>query len=144
MQLNWESKFQNVGLTAEDCPHLLKDIEEAEDDWVRASLIYMYGYSCLPNLKIVSICDRYIVSPIPGVTAVCMRVLIDYWGMWQNYVNELEKYLNLDIFDKWYDEVIFAVGYVSRRGDGMLPKTLLSKLTDINNDPRAKKLGLLD
>lgn len=144
MSVDWNEKFESVGLEERDCPGLLDEIERTEDEWQLASLLYIYGYSCRPNLAVTTICDRYIKDPVPGITAVCLRVVADYWSMWPNYLREIGSYLDLDRYDEWYDEVIFAFGFVSRNRAHDFPQEWRDKVAYIKNDPRARALGLID
>lgn len=144
MSIDWDSKFQSVGLTEDDCKGILQTIESGQDAHRLSSLLYMYGYSCKPHLTIIRICDKYIKNPVPGLTAVCLKVLADYWSMWNNYNNEIEGYLNIELFDVWYDEVIFSVNFVIDNANNFsFPDRWISKAKAIKDDPFLSRQGLI-
>lgn len=144
MSIDWLAKFEQMGIHEADCPLLFRDIENANDLNAVGVLIYIFGYSCDKDQRILPICDRHIRSPVPGLTAICMRVAIEYWGLLEKYMDVLAKYLDMDLFEEWYDEVIFAAGYVSRLDPTKITPQLADRFQRFTSDPRAKREGLLE
>jgi hypothetical protein len=140
MSIDFEKKFRTSELDTSDCLLLLQQIEENNSPGKLLSLIYIYGRSCKEHPSIVKLCNNYIENPVPGLTAVCMKVLIDYWGYWQDNFQVLERYLDMDVFDEWYDEVIFSVSYISRNRGMPFPESVLNKFMDIKDDPELSEL----
>ena len=145
MQVNWRIRFEQSQIDKQDCPRLLNDIEKAADnEWKFAELVYYYGYTCPQHPKVVALCETYLKKPIPGVTATCLKVLVDYWCLWERYVVALAAYLDSDKYDEWCDEVIFSANWVSRNLDLPLPSALTDRLMVLKTDPRVRALGFLD
>lgn len=89
-------------------------IKTSEDPLELSDLIHTYGYNFPVNEEILSRIDFYITKePTPGLTAVCLEVAIEMWGLDQ-YEKELVKYIDLNEMELWYDEVIFSVSYFLR------------------------------
>lgn len=138
-----EAKFREIGLDQSDCSILLAEINFTEDYRKLLSLIYMFGYSFDAHPDILKVCDRYIKAPVPGLTAVCMRVTIDYWGGWQSYIGALKRFLDISIYDEWYDEVVFSASYVNRNQKLPFPIEILERFEELLRHPRASDLGSL-
>lgn len=138
-----ESKFHSGGLEKKDCAIILAEIRAAHKYSDMMSLIYMFGYLCDENAEVMQLCDNLICNPVPGLTAVCMRVAIDYWNNWEKYENILKYYLDLSIYEEWYDEVIFTVSFIRRNENLPFSKETIDKLARLIADPRAKDLVVL-
>jgi hypothetical protein len=112
--IDYEKKFRDSGLVSADEQGLFNKIICSKDAGELLSLIYIYGRSFPKKEKIADLCEYYLGHPIPGLTAVCMRVLIEYWGELEGNINIISKYLDTNLYDIWYDEVIFSVSFVGR------------------------------
>lgn len=110
-----ESRFRSGSITNSDCDELKAIILSVADESTLESAIYIYGRSCRFDRDVLEVCRRYLVDqPVPGLTAVCMRTALDYWGLWEQYPDVLNAYLNIDLYDEWYDEVLFACRFCSK------------------------------
>jgi hypothetical protein len=69
-----------------------------------------------------------------------MKVIVDYWGKWEENISALELYLDMSIFEDWYDEVIFAASYVNRNQDLPLPSAIFRKFRAIKDDPELREV----
>lgn len=137
MSIKWEDKFQTSDFTASDCHKLADEIVEAKDDEDRLlSLIYMFGYSCDEDRRVVSICENYIRNPVPGLTAICLKVMCDYWNHADKLVMEIANYLDLDLFESWYDEVIFSESFVRKSSKNEFPSWVMEKYKCLRKDAR--------
>ena len=141
--LGLEEKFRSKGLDPEDEPILRNEIIKNNDNPSKLlSFVYIYGYSFAENSDILDICGFYIRHPIPGLTAICMRVAIDYWRK-EKYFSSLEKYLDRDLLDsEWYDEVIFTIGFISRNSE-LFDPSIINRFSVLMSDKRVKSLGIL-
>ena len=136
-----EDKFRSRGLGPEDRQPLLLCIKTEQDPIRLGSLLYLWGRTFPEEATVRAVCVRYLKQPIPGVTATCLKVLCDFWGLWRDYEEELARYLDPDIYDEWYDEVIVAFSFVSRHPYGWTAQTL----TRYGNVEReAERLELTD
>lgn len=143
MPIDFEKKFRSRGLEAADESDLREAILATKDTSRLLSFLYMYGYSYKEDLEVLKICDTYICNPVPGLTAVCMKVAIDYWGRWKSYAYELAAFLDFSKYDLWYDEVIFSSSYVARNTDIQFPPYVVGRFKDLVSNPdAAKELGL--
>lgn len=141
MSIDYRMKFRLHGpLDKDDEPRIRREIVESRDGSKLLSLIYIYGRSFGENEKILGVCDNLIRNPVPGLTAVCMKVLIDYWNKWEIYTHTLEHFLDMSIFEDWYDEVIFAVSYVNRNRNLPFPPALLDRFSAIKDHPALREL----
>jgi hypothetical protein len=138
-----EKKFRNRGLDPEDEPRLRNEILNTKDPAKLLSYIYIYGRSFDEQNQIVRICEHYISKPVPGLTANCMRVVIDYWGRHNQYYHMIEFYLDVDLLDEWYDEIIFSVSFVNRNWTMNMPLGVRKKFEEIIKDPQIVELDIL-
>jgi hypothetical protein len=144
MPVDFETKFRESKLDTDDCRPLRSLILENHENFEKLiSLIYIFGYSCPEDKEVLHLCDRYMNHPIPGLTAVCMRVAIDYWGHWMDYIHVINNFLDTSIFDVWYDEVLFSASFVKNHDELALPFEIKRKLAALMSDPRAKRLGIV-
>jgi hypothetical protein len=142
--VDFEYKFRNQGLDNKDEVEVRKKILTSQDSGLLLSYIYIYGRSFPQNVDILNKCNHFIVNQIPGLTAVCMTVLIDYWNKYEAYYDVMYKFLDLNLFDTWYDEIIFTVSFIDRRKEDLLfPKNLLDRFEKTISDPRAESLDIL-
>lgn len=110
-----EERFRSGSITKSDCDVLKGIIVATDDESTLESAIYVYGRSCSFDRDVLEVCKRYLVDhPVPGLTAVCMRTALDYWNLWEQYPEVLAAYLNIDLYDEWYDEVLFACRFCSK------------------------------
>jgi hypothetical protein len=144
MSLDLEFKFRTKGLDENDEPQVRSKILESKDIGQLLSYIYIYGRSFPEHVDIIKKCNHFILNQIPGLTAVCMKVAIDYWNIHEPYYTALDKFLDLDLFDVWYDEIIFTVSFIDRRKEDIpFPKSLLDRFDKTISDPRAGTLDIL-
>jgi len=142
MSVDIERKFKLQGLGQEDEPMLFENIKTTRSGTELLSFIYIYGKSFPENDTISSICDHYIKNPIPGLTAVCMQVMIDFWNHSKKYLDIIEKFLDPDLIEEWYDEIIFSVSYVSNN-KSILPDKIRNRFDLISRDSTIIELGIL-
>lgn len=142
MPVGFVKKFRSVGLDEADEPEVRQAILETRDGGKLLSYLYIYGYSFNENKEVLKICDYYLGHHVPGLTAVCMRVTIDYWNMVEEYYDILEKFLNADLFEEWYDEIIFAVSFVNRRINIDFPAQILDKFNEAIKNPEINSLEI--
>lgn len=135
MLIDLEQKFRTQGLDESDCASLLCQIQTTDDYSKLLSLIYIFGRTCRETVAVADICRFYIANPEPGLTAVCLKVLVDYWGKWEENCAALETYLDMAVFEDWYDEVIFAASYVHRNQNLPFPATIFDRFRAIKDDP---------
>jgi hypothetical protein len=130
-------------MTNSDCDELKAIILSVADESTLESAIYIYGRSCRLDRDVLEICRRYLVDqPVPGLTAVCMRTALDYWGLWEEYPEVLNAYLNIDLYDEWYDEVLFACRFCSELTADQRTTHFASRLADLLD--AAKKKGIAE
>jgi hypothetical protein len=104
----------------------------------------MYGRSFAENEDVLDKCQKFLMNPVPGLTAVCMMVTIDYWNKYGNYYEVMGGFLDIARFDTWYDEIIFTAGFINRNKENIrFPTSLLDKFEKMTSDPRFKELDIL-
>lgn len=136
-----EERFRSGSITKSDCDALKGIIVASDDESTLESAIYIYGRSCGFDQDVLEICKRYLVAqPVPGLTAVCMRTALDYWGLWEQYPEVLIGYLNIDLYDEWYDEVLFACRFCSKLNTEQAVTVFTPRLTTLLDT--AKKEGI--
>jgi hypothetical protein len=107
-----EKRFRSGKIRNGDCDLLKKIIATSDDESALESAIYIFGRSCNYDPGVLVVCHKYLdEQPIPGLTAVCMRVACDYWNLWEIYKETISRYLDLDLYEEWYDEVLFVCGF---------------------------------
>ena len=119
-----EDKFRSLWLEADDREPLLLCIMTEHDPLRLASALYIWGCTFPEEPAVRAACVRHLKQPFPGLTAICLKVLCDFWGQWQHYEEELSRYLDPDIYGDWYDEVIVAFSFISRHPHGWSAQTL--------------------
>lgn len=138
-----EKRFRSGLMTQSDCHALKRIIVAGDHESVLESAIYIYGRSCSFDQDVLDVCERYLSDkPVPGLTAVCMRTVLDYWNLWERYPQALAGYLNIDIYDEWYDEVLFACRFCSKLTAEQATTIFASQLTALLD--AARRLGIAD
>lgn len=143
MSVRFEEKFRSKGLDSTDEPEVRRNILETSNETKLLSYIYIYGRSFPEHAAVLGICDYYMREPIPGLTAVCMRVTIDYWNRYSEYLDILEYYLNISLYEEWYDEIIFAVSFINTRKDLQFSPNIAAKFQSIIKEPEIRSLDIL-
>jgi hypothetical protein len=134
-------KYLSKGLGPEDRQPLLDCIKAERDPLKLAGLLTMWGYDFTEEPEVLEICIRHIKQPSPMLTAMCLKLVCDYWGYWREHEEQLARYLDPDIYDDWYDEVIVAYSFVSRHPYGW-SRTTLERYAQVER--AAERLGLPD
>jgi len=134
-----EAKYFGNGLGPEDREPLLDHIRAEADPIKLAGLLQMWGYEFGEEPELKALCLRHIERPTPHLTATCLKLVCDRWGNGRDYEEELARYLDPNIYDDWYDEVIIAYSYVSRHPYGW-SKNTLTRFANVERE--AKRLDL--
>jgi hypothetical protein len=104
-----ERRFRGGQIRSSDCEALKTLIINSGDESNLESAIYIFGRSCPFDTHVLDVCLLHILErPKPGLTAACMRTAFDYWGRWDANRDVLAGYIDMNRYDDWYDEVIFA------------------------------------
>ncbi len=136
-----ESKHRTTGLDENDCALLKEFIVKAQEVSELASALEMYGYWCKFDSTVAHVCKRHIQkTPSPGLTATCLRLVCYYWGMWQLYQGDLIRYLDANIYDDWYNEIVFSIRYCSELRASGETDIFNSKLDVLKS--RSQELGI--
>ena len=107
-----EARFREGRINGSDCKDLKTLIISDRGESSLESAIYIFGRCCPFDPDVLGICMFHILQkPEPGLTAVCMRTAFDYWGRWETNKPVLAAYINMNRYDDWYDEVIFATRF---------------------------------
>ena len=106
-----------------------------------SSLLYMWGRTFPEEPSVRAVCRRHIEVPSPGLTATCLKLVCDFWDGWEENEQHLAHYLDPEIYDDWYDEVVVAYSFVSRHPYGWSMETL-ARYANVERD--AQRLGLTD
>lgn len=115
MLVDIENRFRSGEIGKADCDALKSIIIGSEDESKLESAIYIFGRSCELDPEVLAVCKKYFLEqPVPGLTAVCMRTTFDYWGLWRPHQDVLASYLDIDLYDSWYDEVLFACRFCAK------------------------------
>lgn len=115
MLVEIENRFRTGDIRKSDCDALRSIIIGSKDESELESAIYIFGRSCSFDSEVYAVCKRYFLEqPVPGLTAVCMRITFDYWGLWEPHREVLTKFLNISLYSEWYDEVLFACRFCTR------------------------------
>lgn len=132
-------------LPIEDKLHLKHLIIYSDEASSLQSAFYLYGMNFEKDQEIVDRASHFIrEEPLPGLTATCLKVVADFWSMHDNYRNELEKYLDYELYDVWYDELTVCVSFFLRHLK-LQNETVTLKLMKVEQQARmAKDVGLLD
>jgi hypothetical protein len=132
-------------LSNEDKTYLEDTICSSGDVFALQSAIYLYGMSFTKNDKIVERAHYFIrTHPTPGLTATCLKVVADFWEMHEVYRDELERYLDYNIYDEWYDELTVSTSFFLRNPSLQNGTTAL-KLLELERRARSEKdLDLLE
>lgn len=121
----FEGKFRSVGLDPEDRDGLLECIRQESNLTHLGSLLYMWGYSFEELPEVRALCIKHIEQPYPALTAICLKLVCNWWGHWREYEQQLSHYLDAELFeDEWYEEVIVAFSFISRNPYGWSAETL--------------------
>lgn len=125
-----EIRFRAGKIGKSDCDALKSIIVGSDDESTLESAIYIFGRSCKFDPDVLTVCEKHFLEqPVPGLTAVCMRVACDYWGLWEPYQDTLARYLDIGLYDEWYDEVSFACRFCAKLSDEQATKFFAPKLT---------------
>lgn len=143
MSVDFEKKFRSKGLDPIDEPEVRRSILQTNDEIKLLSYIDIYGRSFPEQAQILNLCDYYIKNPVPGLTANCMRVSIDFWNKYSEYYDVLESYLDFSLYEEWYDEIIFVVSFINTRDDIPFPAAVIEKFHLIISEPEIKSLEIL-
>jgi hypothetical protein len=60
-----------------------------------------------------------------------MRTALDYWDLWEQYAEVLAGYLNIDLYDEWYDEVLFACRFCCKLNAERATTAFSARLTTL-------------
>lgn len=134
MSMNFDKIFQERKLTESECAQLSKAVIDCDDYQRLLSWVYILGYSCPPNENTVRKLDGLVKHPMPGLTAIAMRVLMDFWGMRQQYLEYLDYFLDPEKFEEWDEEVVFSFNFVDRNLHLEWPSGILEKHREIKAD----------
>src|SRR5688572_11859486 len=130
MLVDIEKRFRAGKIGKPDCDTLKNIIVGSDDESTLESAIYIFGRSCKFDPEVLIVCEKHFLEqPVPGLTAVCMRVTCDYWELWETYRDALARYLDIGLYDEWYDEVYFACRFCAKLGDEQATKFFAPKLT---------------
>lgn len=124
----------------------LEDIITSSNDLISLqSAMYLYGTNFSFNENIAKRLDRFIDSePFPGITATCIKVMVDFWNLHETYYEHLERYVNYACYDVWYDEVIVCVSFFLRNPH-LQRETIRQRLNELEREARVRKeIGLLE
>lgn len=136
-----EERFQSIGITPSDCEFLSRLIVQSDEYGELMPAIHMFGYSCEMNNEVLKVCDHFMKDEMtPGLTAVCMKISIEHWCLWSQYMDVIEKFVDLSIYEEWYDEVIFAISFVNRNRDIQFTREIEARLQAAVNHPRIKRM----
>jgi hypothetical protein len=94
------------------------------------SAIYIYGSSFPLDSAIVSKAEQFIHHPAAGLTAVCLKVLADLWGLHAEYADYLQAYLDYNAYDEWSDETIVSLSFYLRNPQ-LQNASVISKLATL-------------
>lgn len=123
---------------------ILEKINHSSDQFLLSELIYEYAYNYKSCDELHDTLEKYATTPVPGLTAVILKVALDICCMGE-FENFILHYLDYEMMDIWYDEVIFSSSYVMRNIDKLDEnyKTALFKLREIAiRDQRESLLNL--
>jgi hypothetical protein len=110
-----ERRFRSRGIDGSDCAELKSIILSSDNESALESAIFIFGRSCPFDVDVLEVCKKYFLEqPVPGLTAVCMRTALDFWGLWKQYPGVLSGYLKVELYGEWYDEVLFASAFCKR------------------------------
>ena len=144
MLVDIENRFRAGEIGKSDCDALKSIIVSSDDESTLESALYIFGRSCRFDPKIMAVCKRYFLEqPVPGLTAVCMRITFDCWGLWEPYQEVLARYLDVELYDEWYDEVLFACRFCSRLTIEQATDSFVPKLTALLDAARREGLSEL-
>lgn len=135
-----KEKFRLSGLTTEDRAPLFRLITTTEDQEALASLVYIFGRSFPKDDKVAAVCGRFLKDYVPGLTASCMKTLIDFWGLWDSNQSAIAHFLDVDLYELWYDEVIFSANFVSRNRNLPFTRDIVTRYNDLIESPEAKEI----
>lgn len=124
-------KYRNGDqLTESDKITIEHEVETTDNTSLLQSLIYAYGTTWLGSDTVRRVARKFaIATPVPGLTATCLKVLVDYWCENGACVDALKAYLDYALFDEWADEVIFSGVYFSNISS--LDEDMLKKVSDL-------------
>jgi len=111
-----ETRYRTGTALSEADKALLEDlIVSSRDEFSVQSALYIYGASFGPQNEVTKRADQFIRhTRVPGLTATCLKVLADFWSFHEMYRDELEKFLDYDLYEEWYDEVTMSVSFYLR------------------------------
>jgi hypothetical protein len=93
--------------------NILKNALLIEDSpFVLERLIYAYSYNFEFDSDIFAIIKKYICeTPVPGLSAVCLKSAIRHWHRIEDIKHCVLSFLHPDLWDDFYDEIIFLVNH---------------------------------
>jgi|GEM_PF-3536206 hypothetical protein len=139
-----QKRFMAGEIGKADCDALREIIVSSDDESTLESAIYIFGRSCGCDARVLDVCRRYFLEqPVPGLTAVCMRTAFDYWGLWESHRDVLARYLDVERYDEWYDEVIFACRFCSKLTAERATEFFAVKLTAVLDAARRREISEL-
>lgn len=113
MSLDIEERFRSgSALSDTDRVRIEGIISNSSDASQLESLIYIYCRSFRKNDSVLKVMDHYIFeSPIPGLTCICLKAATIFWNVKQKYLREMEHYVDYQLYETWYDEVVFCANF---------------------------------
>ena len=142
-----ERRFRSgEALSCNDKSELKQIIVAANNDLQLQSALYLFGMSFKPDKDVVTATEKFIFDKrVPGLTAVSLKVLADFWGDGEKYLEAMESYLNYDLYDDiWYDEVIVSASFFARN-KALQTNAVREKLEALANEAEARgEIELLD
>lgn len=112
-----EKRFRSgETLSCVDKEELKAIITNSDEVFKLQSALYLYGMSFKPDPSVVTAAGSFISDKkAPGLTATALKVLADFWGYSDKYLDILESYLHYNLYDDiWYDEVIVSASFFTR------------------------------
>jgi hypothetical protein len=118
-----ENKFRSGAKLDESDRDALKDaIIRSSSCHEMQSFLYIYGISFPIDNDISRKASFYIRDQrIPGLTSVCLKVLTDFWDQSQ-YIEDMAFFLDYDLYEDWYDEVIVSLSFFARHPRYIIPE----------------------
>lgn len=112
-----EAKYQlGIPLNASDLFLIKRDIIQSGDTSTLESRIYLFGSSYPKDDEVLESIDHVLFGKgVPGLSAVCLKVATEFWGLADDkYLKLMSAFLDYGLYDDWYDEVIFSAGFAKR------------------------------
>lgn len=129
-----EAKFRSgQALTPNDRRHLVEIMSSTTDTFEFRSALYIYGTSFPYNKDVASLAEIFLKTPSPSLTATCLKVLVDFWGRWDEYGQYMVSYLDLNQYDEWGDETIVSVSFYLRKPQ-LQDEAIAAKLEKMRED----------